>query len=46
MLTQHYSSVYYCMNLLSNLVRALEVIQPNALYKMQVIDMGTRHYNS
>ena len=34
------------MNLLSNLIRALEVIQPNALYKMQVIDMGTRHYNS
>ena len=46
MLTQHYSSGYYCMNLLSNLVSALEVIQPNTLYKMQVIDMGTRHYNS
>ena len=46
MLTQHYSSGYYCMNLLSNLIGALEVIQPNVLYKMQVIDMGTRHYNS
>ena len=38
--------MYYCMNLLSNLVSALQVIQQNTLYKMQVIDMGTRHYNS
>ena len=46
MFTQHYYFTYDFMNLLSNLIRALEVIQPNMLYNMQVIDMGTRHYNS
>ena len=38
----HDTTVY----LLSNLKGVLKAIQPNVLYKMQVIDMRTGHYNS